>query len=106
MVEVVVIPSLQELWYDIAEYPKSHRIALITELRAELYPRHLLHGLAINVLAKREDRDDILLQSDEGFSIVHLTWAGRVETPPFPTCEQFKTIEALVDKLDIDAAAF
>ena len=75
-----VIPKeiglFQEPWSDIGEYPSSHANALTRELKSELALGHPLFGKALDLLAKREDSDDILVSINRDYFIVHLTWSG------------------------------
>ena len=93
----------QEPWLDIEDYPSAHRLALKAELKKELSEGHKLFGLHIEVLAKREDRDDILVSTERGYFIVHLTWSGKQEKEPFPFTEHFESIEKLKIKLASDS---
>ncbi len=88
-----------EPWSDIAEYPEGHRAALEKELETELSSGHVLFGLSSSVIAKREDRDDILVKNKLGYFIVHLTWSGKSKNNTFPISEQFETLEELKIKL-------
>jgi len=52
------------------------------ELQRELPPGHLLYGRAVEVIAYREDRDDVLFRYvDEAdrFTVIHLTWIRKRE---------------------------
>ncbi|MCH2159753.1 MAG: polysaccharide lyase [Oleiphilaceae bacterium] len=95
-----------EPWSDITEYPEGHRAALEKELVTELSKGHVLFGLSSRIIAKREDRDDILIQNKLGYFIVHLTWSGKSENDTFPTSEQFETLEELKIKLASDSETF
>jgi hypothetical protein len=50
-------------------------------------------GSARKLLARRLDRDDILLRFTTSLKLamVHLTWSGREEPDGFPTTLQFET---------------
>ena len=93
----------QEPWSDIKDYPSAHRLALESELKKELSKGHVLFGLHIEVLAKREDNDDILVSTDQGYFIVHLTWSGKQEKEPFPSIDHFESVEKLKIKLASDS---
>lgn len=95
-----------EPWSDIAEYSKGHKAALEKELEKELSNAHELFGLSSSVIAKREDRDDILVQKKLGYFIVHLTWSGKSENGFFPNSEKFETLEDLKIKLTADSESF
>jgi hypothetical protein len=93
----------KEPWSDRAEYPDKHRKALESELRKELKEGHSLFGLSFKIVGKREDEDDVLVSTEQGFFIVHLTWSGKVEPLPFPRTERFETLEKLRTKLAYDS---
>jgi hypothetical protein len=92
-----------EPWSDINEYPVDHSLAIQTELRKELSIGHMLKELDLEILAKREDRDDILVRSGDNYFIVHLTWSAKTESSPYPATEFFKTEKELETKLMIDS---
>lgn len=92
-----------EPWSDINDYPVAHCEALVAELNKELPANHMLFGLASKVIAKREDRDDILVSNEQGYFVVHLTWSGKTEQGSFPTFEKFDTLEKLKTKLASDS---
>jgi hypothetical protein len=52
------------------------------ELQRELPPGHLLYGRAVEVIAYREDRDEVLfrhLDEPDKFTVIHLTWLRKRE---------------------------
>lgn len=58
---------------------------LLEQLRAELSEGHVLDGQVKQVLACRVDGDDILVETNSGFAMVHLTWCRRSRPAlPFP----------------------
>lgn len=60
------------------------------ELEKELHPKHQLFGENIDVIAKRQDKDDILVELENGqMAVVHLTWSGRQERGSFPWTEMY-----------------
>lgn len=92
-----------EPWSDIREYPERHKAALEAELVAELGKKHLLPGREFNLLAKRDDRDDVLVSDGVCFYIIHLTWSGRTESESYPKTEQFMSKEQLDTRLAQDS---
>jgi hypothetical protein len=62
-------------------YPDSAAAqGLHAELQRELPPGHLLFERAVEVVAYREDQDDVLLRhvnEPDRFTVIHLTW-GRM----------------------------
>jgi hypothetical protein len=63
---------------------KRERLLLEEELKKkEIGDRHPLLGLEIKVLARRDDRDDVLVSLEDGRAAeVHLTWSGKKEAHP------------------------
>lgn len=55
------------------------------QLVAELTTPHPLYGQVVKVLAIRADSDDILVQTRDGYALVHLSWCRRSRpSPDFP----------------------
>jgi hypothetical protein len=53
------------------------------ELKKELGPAHCLANVPFNIIAKRDDRDDVLAVLDGGqVAQIHMTWSGRPEADP------------------------
>jgi hypothetical protein len=75
-----------EPWYRLAD--ERQRCLLEEELKRELAEGHPLAGLAVKVVARRDDQDDVLvaLDNDNGengrVAEVHLTWSGKREADP------------------------
>lgn len=65
-------------------YPdESAAQGLHAELQRELPPGHLLFGRPVEVIAFRENQDDVLfrhLNEPDRFTIIHLTWIRKRET--------------------------
>jgi hypothetical protein len=58
---------------------------LLAELRRELATDHSLATTALDAVARRGDRDDVLFRcTDEPdrYVVVHMTWSGRTEPDP------------------------
>jgi hypothetical protein len=84
-----------EPWYQIVD--ERQRADLEVELRKEIGDRHPLVGMRIKVIARRDDRDDILVVLDDGengrIAEVHLTWGGKKEErPDWPKTIIFESI--------------
>ena len=59
--------------------------ALRRELAKEVGPGHPLAGRRWRIVAQCRAGDDVLLVLADGRSaLVHLTWSGRRERPPWP----------------------
>jgi len=93
----------KEPWCNINDYPAEHGSNLVTEFAKELNSSHPLYRATVKILAKREDRDDILLEHNNEYYIVHLTWSGKPEAGEFPMTKHFPNIESLDRKLSEDA---
>ena len=58
---------------------------LLQQLKSEISPGHVLEGKTNRVLACRVDGDDILVETRDGYAMVHLTWCKRSRPSlPFP----------------------
>jgi hypothetical protein len=69
-----------EPWYALSEEECQE---LSTELTRELPTGHVLKGISVRCLARRQDRDDVLVELADGsgrLACVHLTW--QVEQEP------------------------
>ncbi len=89
----------EEPWSDIKDYPDRHRAALEAELKAEIGGDHVLANRNFDIVAKREDQDDVLVLAEGKFYIIHLTWSGHTEPAPYPRTEAFASKEHLDAKL-------
>ena len=69
-----------EPWYALSDEACT---TLSAELSRELPPQHVLKGVPVKCLARRQDRDDVLFELNDGsgrLAVVHLTW--QVEREP------------------------
>lgn len=80
-------------WGPIAS--EQQRESLEQELSREIGPGHVLAGKTLHALARRGDRDDILVEATGlGYAVVHLTWSGTRETSARrPRTELFSSID-------------
>ena len=79
------LEDIEEPW----EIPHDVDVTrLCNELQNELASGHELFGTSVVLLAKRIDRDDILISHNSGISVVHLTYSHQ-ETAPFPITRTF-----------------
>lgn len=74
--------------------------ALKTELDAELAAGHPLYGQACRVVAGALPRDEVVVVAGQSVALVHLTWSGRPETPPWPTTELADSAEAFRELIE------
>jgi len=83
--------ELKEPWY-----APSDPGTLERELAAELSPEHVLAGVKVKVIARRQDQDDVLFELLDGsarVAVVHLTYAGRGNSQ-WPRATLFENLEA------------
>ena len=67
---------------------------LVAELVREIGPGHVLHGRPWRVVAEATPQNEVLVTADETAFLVHLTWTGRNEAPPWPAAERVDSAEA------------
>jgi hypothetical protein len=84
-----------EPWYRLED--ERQQCLLEEELRKELAEGHPLAGLPVEVLARRDDRDDVPVGLDSGengrIAEVRLTWSGKKEADPrWPRTATFESI--------------
>lgn len=65
------------------------------ELKHELKPGHPLHGLPCTVIGRAYPQDDIIVEVASGAAVVHLTWKGDQEMPPWPSTSFAASAEEL-----------
>jgi hypothetical protein len=72
------------------------------QLETELPETHILHGLKVNAVAARIDRDDVLFEvagSETPLAVVHLTWRKKKETDPrWPSAKLFRSWDHWVEE--------
>jgi hypothetical protein len=60
--------------------------SLRAELLRELSAGHVLHGVDLRVIARALPQDEVVVETTSGqVALVHLTWTGHAESPPWPT---------------------
>jgi hypothetical protein len=78
----------------------ARREVLAAELATEVTLGHPLHGMNIAVAGRSDASDDIVVQLTDGsWAVVHLTWRGSAETPPWPSTTCCDTSQALTTEL-------
>ncbi|KZN39315.1 hypothetical protein N480_00370 [Pseudoalteromonas luteoviolacea S2607] len=95
-----------EPWSDIEDYSSAHEAVLLTEIATELPVGHDLYGKSTKILAKREDKDGVLVVCDNKFYIVHLTWSQKKEVLPYPETRSYDSLEVLQEQLAKDSLYF
>lgn len=67
---------------------------LSKQFEREVHPDHVLPGRTLKTIARRQDNDDVLfeiLDSPQGYAVVHLTWAQRrLPSRTFPNTRVFR----------------
>lgn len=70
--------------------------ALERELSRELKLSHPLYGKPVRAIGRRDDSDDVLFALGDGstrVAVVHLTWTGSREHPPWPQWETYLSLD-------------
>jgi integrase len=61
---------------------------LHTELLREMSEGRVLHGSDLRVVARTLPQDEVIVEATDGrVALVHLTWSGHAESPPWPTTD-------------------
>ncbi len=83
-----------EPWYAVAD--AAMRAVLERQLAAEVAAGHVLAGLAVTLLARRDGSDDALFRLADGrVAEVHMIWRQTRETDArWPRCAVFESLEA------------
>jgi hypothetical protein len=93
-------------WWDLRAdgvQEQRQRQVLHAELMAEIGPDHRLGGLRLSVVARSVAQDDVLVEVEDGtWAVVHLTWRGAPEQPPWPRASLFDSLQDAVDALGTD----
>jgi hypothetical protein len=93
-------PVFPSTWWDLYAEERQRR-AIANELVAELSPEHPLFGHPGEVIARSEASDDVLLLLEDGrWAIVHLTWRGAPERPPWPVATAYDSAQDVQEALD------
>jgi hypothetical protein len=76
------------------------RRSLLAEFQRELPRGHVLTGASLTVIARRQDRDDVLFALSDGrVAIVHLTYSRKRERlPDYPRTWLYETIDRFVEE--------
>lgn len=91
-------------WWEISD--PEHRRFFGEELARELSPGHLLHGLALEPIARADGRDDYLFAAHDGrVAEVHLTFANHPERPPWPGSALYPSLSAWREAKEQDDGA-
>ncbi|WP_299136818.1 hypothetical protein [uncultured Tenacibaculum sp.] len=84
-----------EPYWDAFEMEEKSIQVLINELKIELPDNHLLRNENFELIARKSNNDDIVLElEDEQIVVVHLTWKSKKEIDGYPITRFYK------DKVD------
>ena len=88
-----MLRDLPEQWCRLTDH--RQRRVFEEELKKELGAAHPLAGLPVTVIARRDDRDDVLVMLAGGrVAEVHLTWSNKGEVGPrWPRTVIFASME-------------
>ena len=75
------------------------RNGLLAEFQRKLPRGHVLAGVPVTAIGRRQDCDDVLFALEDGrVAIVHLTWSGKTEpVPDHPWTVLFDSFERFVE---------
>lgn len=80
-----------EPYWNVLEMDENSIQTLLNEFKLELPDNHLLKGEKIDLVAKKTNNDDIVLELDDGrIAVVHLTWKSRKEIEGYPITRIYK----------------
>ena len=82
-------------YWDAIEMEEKNIQVLMDELKLELPDDHMLRYQNTELIARKTNNDDIVLElEDERIAVVHLTWKSKKETNGYPITRIYK------DKVD------
>ncbi len=73
----------------------TDEMSLVAELRREMGRDHVLTGLPLRVVARRQDCDDVLFEicdDSERVAVVHLTYANEIDSR-WPKTELYRSFD-------------
>jgi hypothetical protein len=82
--------------------------SLKAELLRELIPGHILYGLPVTPVARRQDRDDVLFKIVDGsdkVAVVHLTY-NRETCHEYPRASVFRSMDDWQVVMQVDNIEF
>jgi len=87
-----------DIWYEI----ENSKGTFEKELYKEINKGHILYGIKVKEVARREDCDDVLFSLIDGtnrFAVVHLTWVRKVEENSyFPRTKIYDNLNNLINE--------
>jgi len=78
--------------------------SLLVELQREMNQEHALFGLPLKVLARRQDRDDVLFEIQDcsgRLAEVHLSWEVE-SSATWPSAKLFSNLELWLESMKRD----
>ena len=86
----------KDIWEGIENGKEYFKSELVKEINKE----HILYGIEVKEIARREDCDDVLfllLDGSNRYAVVHLTWSGKSEdSKNYPRTRLYNNIEELI----------
>ena len=78
----------------------SEKEKLMEEYSKEIHQNHILFDEKLELIGRRQDRDDILfyLLEKEELAIVHLTWSGKRESDNWPSTD-FQSVKDFINEM-------
>ncbi|WP_036528111.1 hypothetical protein [Nocardia sp. CNY236] len=84
----MTVLELSDEWQvrdDSGSSPEDFFPAALREIKLELSPDHELSGQVVRIEARYWPADDVIVSLIDGeFALIHPTWSGHVELPPWP----------------------
>lgn len=88
------LPELPSPWH-------LENIDLTKQLHRELSEKHVLFGVPMKTIGRRQDNDDVLFELENQkhqFVVVHLTWSSHtIADPTYPAIRFYKDWEDLYE---------
>lgn len=85
---------------DIWESIENSKEYFKRELIKEVSENHILYGVEVKEIARREDCDDVLfllLDGSNRYAVVHLTWSGkREDSKNYPKTRLYDNLEEVI----------
>ncbi len=94
--EDLLNPSIFNLKYikpywSAADIDTEHIQTLLSELKLELSPSHILYNKNVELIAKKTNNEDIIVALESGsIAVVHLTWSSKQEADGFPITRMYR----------------
>jgi len=84
---------------------EQNRRAVTAETLVELAPGHPLYGCDFELVRRCGACDEVLVRvGEDDFGLVHLTWSGKRERPPYPRYAHTGSFVATETSLDAHSA--